>query len=59
MKPLEKELNKKCLWKEVAENDQDKKEYKTLGENSPCHLCHGYRINTCDKYLPKDTRFYE
>ncbi len=56
---LEKLINKKCLWKRAADEDRNKKTNKALEENSECHICAGYRLNTCPNYLPMDIRLYQ
>lgn len=39
-----------CVWKEVAQKDAKKKEYKTFQDDSVCSLCDG-RPGDCDKYI--------
>lgn len=58
---LDKILNKKCIWREVAESDdykrkdEQRKQYITLKEGSQCIICHGYRLS-CETYIPKDVK---
>lgn len=43
-------LEKKCVWKEVAERDEKYSRSRMLPEDSICHPCDGYN-NNCDYYV--------